>query len=213
MGTILKLGIISGAHRSRRFSPNPELFPSSETEPKGPRSHSRPRSRNNLPTAPMHVSRNHLAVTFPEPARPGQDPSSRRRAWERKEAPQHWEQAPGKGRDRGILWAGAARRAGPREGQRGCREGQLGGSRAGRSGRGYSLSQDSRLSPSASAILQPPGPAPRPQTSRQPARAGPGRGLHGGLRRASAATKGRARLRWLTRGELFLLDSSLWTSE
>lgn len=166
----------------------------------------------------MHVSPNHLAVTFPEPARPGQDPSSRRRAWERKEAPQHWEQVPGGSviaecSRRRRAQPQAAGRAGPREGEQGCGERQLGGSRAGRSGRGYSLSQDSRLSPSASAILQPPGPAPRLQTSRQPAREGPGRGLHGGLRRASAATKGRARLRWLTRGELFLLDSSLWTSE
>lgn len=60
--------------------------------------------------------------------------------------------------------------------------GRGGGSRADRSGRGYSLSQDSRLSPSASAILQPPGPAQRPQTSRELVRDEPGRGLHGGLR-------------------------------
>lgn len=60
--------------------------------------------------------------------------------------------------------------------------GRRGGSRTDRSGRGYSLSQDSRLSPSASAILQPPGPAPRPQNSREPVRDEPGRGLHGALR-------------------------------
>lgn len=134
MVTILKLCIISGTHHYRSFSPNAELFPSSETEPKGPESHSRPRSHNNLPTAPMHVSRNHLAVTFPEPARPRQDPSSRRRAWERKEAPQHWEQVPGGSqapcRGRGVI-AECSRRGlpggrGPGTRSRGAERGSFG---------------------------------------------------------------------------------------
>lgn len=56
---------------------------------------------------------------------------------------------------------------------------------SGRRGPGYSLSQDSRLSPSASAILQPPGPALGPQASRDSARAsGPGAGPAWGPERA-----------------------------
>lgn len=51
---------------------------------------SRPQPFRRLP-----ASRQHLAVTFPEPARPGPDPSSRLRAWEREEAPQPGEQVPG----------------------------------------------------------------------------------------------------------------------
>lgn len=96
------------------------------------------------------------------------------------------------GRDPGALVArarlGAGCRAAPPQGRgRQPRAGERGGSSANRLGRGYSLSQDSRLSPSASAILQPPGPAQRPQTSREPERDEPGRGLHRDLRRPSAA--------------------------
>lgn len=83
------------------------------------------------------------------------------------------------------------------------------GWRSGRGGPGYSLSQDSRLSPSASAILQPPGPALRPQTSRDSARAGPGRSSHGALRELSAAVDRRARLCRIPGGrECFLPSSS-----
>lgn len=98
----------------------------------------------------------------------------------------------------------AAPEGGGREGGRAAR-----GWRSGRGGPGYSLSQDSRLSPSASAILQPPGPALRPQTSRDSARAGPGRGSHGGLRGLSAAVDRRARLCRIPRGRECFLPSSL----
>lgn len=74
--------MLSGTHRSRSFSPNPELLPFSGTV---------------SPKHRKHVSRKHLGVIFPEPARPGQDPSSHRRAWEREEAPQYRQQVPGGG--------------------------------------------------------------------------------------------------------------------
>ena len=120
----------------------------------------------------------------------------------------------GKGRDRGTLAARARPGAGclaapprdPGTGQRGAGGAvRLRGSKANRIRRDYSLSQDSRLSPSASAILQPPGPAQRPQTSREPERDRPGRGLHRGLRLPSAATEGRARLRRIMGERMFPL--------
>lgn len=211
--------MLSGTHRSRSFSPNPQLFPSTKTEARGPGVTAARGPTTISPNRRCHARRQHLAAASPEP---GPDPSSRRRA-------QKWEEAPvggpgallGKGRDRGMLAAraspGAAarrRRRGPLAAEEGGvgRRGAEGGSRADRSGRGYSLSQDSRLSPSASAILQPPGPAQRPQTSREPVRDGSGRGLHGGLRRESAA-EGGVRLRRKMRRRMFPFDSCLWTSE
>lgn len=114
----------------------------------------------------------------------------------------------------GRAQARAARRRGRTPlGAEGGGVGRRGGSRAGRSGRGYSLSQDSRLSPSASAILQPPGPAQRPQTSREPASVEPGRGLHGGLRGESPAAEGHVGLRRIRRRRMFPSGSCLWTSE
>lgn len=124
----------------------------------------------------------------------------------------------GKGRDRGTLAArtrpGAGCLAAPPRGpgtrQRGAGGAvRLRGSRANRIRRDYSLSQDSRLSPSASAILQPPGPAQRPQTSRESEREKPGRGLDRGLRLPSAATEGGAGLRRIMGERLFPFDSSL----
>lgn len=53
-----------------------------------------PRTHHNLPQAPVHDSRKHLAVTFPEPARHRQDPGSRQCAWGREAAPQYWQQVP-----------------------------------------------------------------------------------------------------------------------
>lgn len=198
---------VLGAPAAPELQPKPERVPSAGTE--------RPAAPPPPPRQPAAS-----AVTFPEPAGPGPDPSSRLRAWEREEAPQPGEQVPGGGqtpsRGRGVSagrWrrrrAQADRRR--RRGAPGRAVGVHGGgarwcSRTCKSGRGYSLSQDSRLSPSASAILQPPGPGPRPQTSRQPARAEPGRGLHGGLRGASAC------LRRLTGGRVFPFDSCLWAS-
>lgn len=85
---------------------------------------------------------------------------------------------------------------------------QARGWRSGRGGPGYSLSQDSRLSPSASAILQPPGPALRPQASRGSARAGRGRGPHGGLSAPRAAVHGRAGPRRRPRGRGCVFASS-----
>lgn len=172
--------MLSTTHRSRSFSPSSELSPASE-ERRGPRV---------------------TALRGPTTASPKRLCMSSRSTWlslsgsaqEREEAPRLREHGPDRraeerARSRGARGACEAWRglpggatAGP---GRQPRAGERGGSSANRLGRGYSLSQDSRLSPSASAILQPPGPAQRPQTSREPERDGPGRGLH--RRRPSAA--------------------------
>lgn len=91
---------------ARRHPPLPE-FPS--TEAQGARSPRGARPHHDLPRSPLHVSRKHWAAASPEPAGPGADPSRRRRAQEREEAPGGGRGALlGKGRDRGMLAARAS---------------------------------------------------------------------------------------------------------
>lgn len=106
------------------------------------------------------------------------------------------------------MLAARRRRARTATGRR--RGGDGGGREGGREegGPGYSLSQDSRLSPSASAILQLPSPALHRQTSRGCARAGRGRSLHGGLKARSAAVPRRAGVCRIPRGREYSFASS-----
>lgn len=171
---------------AQHHPPLPEFQPQFGAFPcvgraQGSQSHGLARPHHSFPKTPMHViPKTWLSLSGS--------------AQEREEAPRLREHGPDRraeerARSRGARGACEAWRglpggatAGP---GRQPRAGERGGSSANRLGRGYSLSQDSRLSPSASAILQPPGPAQRPQTLREPERDGPGRGLH--RRRPSAA--------------------------
>lgn len=85
------------------------------------------------PKAPMHVSRQYWAVAFPKPAGPGQDPSSRRGARKRADAPQDRERGRAGARapcwGRGVIMEcsrrGEAQKRAARRRRQGAQEGGL----------------------------------------------------------------------------------------
>lgn len=190
--------LCSEALRSRSFSPNPERFPSSGIEAQGSKRHSRTRPHHISPERRC-MSAGSARLSSPELAGPGQDSSSWRGAREREKAPQHRASCRGRGviAERSRRARGQARTAGRRprgawgKGMRRWAARRL----ERRQRRPQLLTQPGlqalpfRLRHIAAALA---GVA--PQTSREPAGDEAGRGLHGGLREASAANGGCARL-------------------
>lgn len=169
--------VCSAPPTAPRVSAPVRSFPLRRKSAGGP-SHGLARPHHSFPKTPMHVIPKHLAVAFGQRAGARGAPRLRQHGPGRRAE----EQARSRGA-RGTCEAWRRLPGGATAGPGEAAEGWGGEARARTdSAADTHSSQDSRLSPSASAILQPPGPAQTPQTSREPERDEPGRGLHRDLK-------------------------------